>query len=257
MPRSSPSRRTRTALLCLLLLGGCAVSQEQPPLDAGAGPSDAMGAALDGCPARPSTVSAAPTTISDAVALANGLLGSNSSLSIDCFLATLSRPLTVVGAVSTFSLQPSPDGARDPRLFIFSGNLMLSAVPSGMGSWFIELAETTTPLRSLKAQLGPFPLTEAIPAAKPYDDIRQPSGGTICGTCHSGEEIAPQITATTAFDSAVFRPFSTDLVPLDQMQNETASCDPQQEPQRCAILNAVFGHGTVVTGAFPPDAQTF
>lgn len=263
---SRTSRRAGAALACLLIMGGCAASQEQSPAVPPPATPDATGAPPDagtrdagdnGCPVRPSTVSASPSSIADAVALANGLLGNNPSLSIDCFLAALSRPLTVVGAVSTFSLQPSPDGARDPRLFIFSGNLVLSVVPSGMGSWFVELAENTAPLRSLKAQMGPFPVTEPIPAAKPYDDIRQPSAGTLCGTCHSGEELAPQITLTAAYDSAVLQPFSTNLVPLEQMQTDTETCDPQQEPQRCAILKSVFSHGAVVTGTFPANAQTF
>jgi len=260
---SRTSRRANAALACLLMMGGCAASQEQSPAvptpgETGAAPdAGTRDAGDDGCPVRPSTVSASPSSIADAVALANGLLRNNPSLSIDCFLAALSRPLTVVGSVSTFSLQPSPDGARDPRLFIFSGNLVLSVVPSGMGSWFVELAENTAPLRSLKAQMGPFPLTEPIPAAKPYDDVRQPSAGTLCGTCHSGEELAPQITLTAAYDSAVLQPFSTDLVPLEQMQTDTETCDPQREPQRCAILKGVFSHGAVVTATFPADAQTF
>jgi len=255
---SSP-RRAPAALACLLVaaaaVSGCAVSQDQSQADAAPPAPDAPDP-IDGCPARPSGVSGSPSSVADAVALANGLLGTNPSLSIDCFLAALTRPLTLVGSISTFSLQPSVNGAHDPRLFIFSGNLMFSAVPAGNGSPFIELAETTTPLRSIKAQLGPFPLTAPIPAAAPYDDIRQ-GAGTVCGACHAAEEPAPQVTVAAAFDSAVLQPFTTALVPLDQMQSDAASCDPQQDPARCAVLNGVFGHGTVVSGAFPADAQTF
>lgn len=251
-PRTT--RRAPATVVCLLvaLAAGCAASEDQSQRDAGPPTPDAA----DGCPARPSTASGSPASVSEAVALANGLLGTNPSLSIDCFLAALTRPLTVVGSISTFSLQPSEDGARDPRMFIFSGNLMLSVVPSGAGSPFVELAETTTPLRSIKAQMGPFPLTAPIPAAAPYDDIRQ-SAGTVCGSCHPAEEQAPQITVTEAFESAVLRPFTTDLVPLDQMQNDTATCDPQQDAARCAVLTGVLNHGPVVTGAFPDDAPTF
>jgi hypothetical protein len=249
-----PAGRARTALVALLVsaLAGCAASQEQSPLDA----APPMPDAADGCPARPSTATASPSSVPEAVALANGLLGNNPSLSIDCFLSALARPLTVVGSVSTFSLQPSVNGAHDPRLFIFSGNLMLSVVPSGSGSPFVELAETTTPLRSIKAQMGPFPLTAPIAAAAPYDDIRQ-NGGTVCGSCHPAEEVAPQVSVTAAFDSAVLQPFSNALVPLGQMQDDAAACDPQQDPARCAILKGVFSHGAVTAGAFPDDAQTF
>lgn len=251
----APPRTTRATLACLVLsiLGGCAASQEPSTFDATPPAPDAP---ADGCPARPANVSATPASVSDAVALANGLLGANPSLSIDCFLAALARPLTVVGSVSTFSLQPSVDGARDPRLFLFSDKLILSVVPSGSGSPFVELAEITAPLRTIKAQLGPFPLTAPIAAAAPYDDVRQ-GAGTVCGSCHPAEEQVPQITVTAAFESAVLQPFTTDLVPLDRMQTDTASCDVQQDAARCAILKGVFGHGAVVPGAFPADAQTF
>ena len=70
---------------------------------------------------------------------------------MDCFLERLDRPLTVLGVASVFSLQPAV-GARSPRIFIFDPGLVMSVVPAGMGSPYLELAEYTTPLRSIKAQ---------------------------------------------------------------------------------------------------------
>jgi hypothetical protein len=248
-------------LLLLPLLGACAAApkESQPgrlSTDASSDlSSDLSSAATGGCPTAPGTVSRSPATIADAVALANGLLGDNASLSIDCFLSALSRPMTMLGAVSIFSLQPSVQGALNPRIFIFSGNLVMSVVPAGMGSPDIELAEYTSPVRSIKGQMA-FPLTAPLTAADPYDSIRL-GAGTVCGSCHPAEQQAPQVTVTAAFESEVLQPTSTAVVPLQKMQDDNATCDPQQDPQRCAILNALFNHGAVVSGAFSPEAPTF
>jgi len=40
------------------------------------------------------------------------------------------------------------------------------------------------------------------------------------------------------------------------MQEQARTCDPQQEPYRCALLRALFQRGDVLTGAFAPDAPT-
>ena len=238
------------AFAAVLFLGGCAASQPEAALDAATSPDGGSA-----CPTRPSTATGSPASIAEAVALVNGLRGDRPSLSIQCFLSTLDRPLKVVGAISTFSLQASVD-SNDPRIFIQSGNLIMSVLPSGTNSWQIELAEVTTPLRSMKAQLE-FPAIAPVSAAAPYDSVRLSGAGTICGSCHAGEQLAPQITATQAFESNIIQPRPSTLVSLDWMQNLTATCDPTQDPDRCAILTGVFGHGAVVEGAFPPDAQTF
>lgn len=243
------TRRPLAALACLLLAGACAATPKESQSDALA--TDAGG----GCPTAPSTVSRSPSTIADAVALANGMLGNNASLSIDCYLSALSRPLTMLGAISTFSLQPSVQGALNPRVFIFSGNLVMSVVPTGLGSPDIEVSEYTSPVRSIKGQIA-FPLTAPLTQAEPYDSVRL-GYGTVCGNCHPAEQPAPQVTVTAAFESEVFQPTATTIVPLEKMLDDNATCDPQQDPQRCAILNALFNHGAVVTGAFSPDAPTF
>lgn len=240
--------RTRAVLLCVLLFpfGACGGSS-------GSGAASSSDASLD-CPSLPNPALGSPSTIADAVALANGLLAQQAPLSIDCFLSSLNRPLAVLGAVSTFSLQPSPNGALNPRMFLFSGNLVMSVVPAGTGSPLVELAEYTTPVRSIKGQLE-FPLTATVSDAAPYDSIRDGTG-TECGACHGGEQPAAQVTVTQAFESDVLQPVSGTNVTLEQMKNDAATCDLTQEPDRCAILDAVLDHGQVVTGSFSPDAKT-
>ncbi|HVY39154.1 MAG TPA: hypothetical protein VHM31_14515 [Polyangia bacterium] len=247
------------ASLLLILVSACgAAPQERSGPDAGTPAADAAAPPPDassGCPAAPTAALASPATVADAVALANALLARRSPLSLDCFLSALQRPLTVLGVISTFSLQPSVGGAMNPRIFIFSGNLVMSVVPAGEGSPFVELAEYTSPIRSIKGQLA-FPVTAPIPLADAYDSIRDGDAATTCGVCHRYEEPAPQVTAAAAFESGVLAPVPTDVVPLQRMQDDLSTCDPQSEPERCAILNALFSRGPVLTGAFSPDAPT-
>jgi len=162
--------------------------------------------------------------------------------------------MAVVGTASTFSLQPG--NATNPRIFVFSGSLIMSVVPTGAANDQIELAQyTTSSVRSIKGQLV-FPVTAPIAAAEPYDSVRL-GGGTLCGDCHSGEVPAPQVTVTSAFESDVFQPRASQIVPLQKMQDDNATCDPQQDAARCGILKGLFNHGAVVTGAFDPNARTF
>jgi len=251
----------RVALASLLLfLSACgAAPQEQSQPDAATSRSDGgvpPPDASSGCPAAPTAGLASPGTIADAVALANALLAQRSPLSLNCFLSALERPLTVLGVVSMFSLQPSVDGALNPRVFIFSGNLVLSVVSAGDGSPFVELAEYTSPVRSIKGQLA-LPVTAPVPLADVYDSIRARDYGTTCGECHGDEEPAPQVTAATAFESGVLAPEPSDVVPVQRMQDDFTTCDPLKEPDRCAILEALFSRGPVLTGSFSPDAPTF
>jgi hypothetical protein len=44
---------------------------------------------------------------------------------------------------------------------------------------------------------------------------------------------------------------------LDEMLAETRACDGEAEPDRCAMLHAVFGEGDVVDRDFPESIATF
>jgi hypothetical protein len=207
------------------------------------------------CPSLPPGISASPLTIPDAVAMANALVQQGAPLTIPCFVARLDRPLTALGVDSPFSLQPG-DGRRSPRMFAILGptKLVVSFAPAGGASDRIELAEYPTPLRSIKAEMA-FPMTAPISLAEPYDRIRNATG-TVCGGCHRDEEPAPEVTVTRGFESGVFKPRPEEVVPVPEMQMQDRSCDPKQEPFRCAIFNALFDHGAVLQGDLPAAAPT-
>jgi hypothetical protein len=209
------------------------------------------------CPALPPGVSGSPMTIADAVGMANALVEQSAApLTIPCLLSRLDRPLTLLGCDSEFSLQPS-DGRRSPRMFAIFGptKLVMSVSPGGAAQDRIELAEyPTTPLRSIKAEMA-FPMTAPVPLAEPYDRIRN-GNGTVCGGCHHDEAPAPEVTVTNAFESGVFKPRPEDIVPLPEIEEQRRTCDPKQEPYRCAMFDALLDHGAIAPGALPADAPT-
>jgi hypothetical protein len=209
---------------------------------------------------RPSTcvvpdgATGAPSTIADAVYLANALLASHADgVTIDCFVESLDRPLGVLATNSIFSAQPAA-GPRSPRIFLFSGNIVMSIAPEGIGSQALEVAEYTAPLRSIKGEIE-FPLHAALAPSSPYDRIRY-MNGTLCAGCHGPEEPAPSVTFATAFESDVIRPRAQELVSIDYLGQEAKTCDPAKEPYRCAMLRSVVGHGALVQRSFPAQART-
>jgi hypothetical protein len=174
-------------------------------------------------------------------------------LTIPCLVESLPRPLAALATKSTFSVQPAA-GPRSPRMFLFSGNLVMSIVPAGNGRHLLELAEFTSPTRSIKGEIA-FPLTAPLSASTPYDRVLL-APGTRCGFCHGSEQPALDVTAAQTFDSDVLRPPSSELVSLPYLQSETLVCDPKVEPDRCAMLTAVFSHGEVDEHQFSPMAST-
>jgi hypothetical protein len=242
-PRVKISRLCRwTVFVAFATLAGC-----------GGAPSSAD----DHCPSAPG-VSGSPGSIAEAVAMANALYAArihdDDPLTLPCFVQRLARPLSTVAVTGQISLQPA-DGARSPRIFLFSGSLVMSVAPSGAGNPFLELAEyTTSPTRSIKAQME-FPLTAPLPLADPYDSIRE-KAGTVCGGCHRDEVQSTSVTFTQGFESSVFRPLPSEQVPLLYLQDQTRTCDPKAEPARCEMLDAVYNHGNVTVGSFSPDAET-
>jgi hypothetical protein len=227
-----------------IALAGCA---GEPASD---GPAEPL------CPTLPAGVSGSPRTIPATVAMVNALVQAGSApLTIPCFLSRLERPMGVSAVNSEFSLQPG-DGPRSPRMFAFLGELelILSVTPVGAAKDFLELAEYPTPLRSIKAEIA-FPVTAPVPPAEPYERIRAGTG-TVCGGCHRDERPAPSVTVATAFESGVFKPRPEDLVPLPSVREHQAACDPKVEPFRCAVFEALLGHGAVHEGQFPEDAPT-
>ncbi|WP_236518779.1 hypothetical protein [Sandaracinus amylolyticus] len=198
----------------------------------------------------PEGVSGSPRTIDEVVTLINAL---PSPVTIPCFLEALDRPLYVEATLSRVSAQPA-FGERSPRIFLFIGDVVLSVVPDGEGAPLLELAEFVEETRSRKAELH-LPIETPVSPAAPYERVRYESG-TTCGGCHSGEVRDETIDFTDAFVSRALRPRDTDLVELDLLRSEWLACSAQEEPDRCAMLDALFAHGPVAHRSFAESIPT-
>jgi hypothetical protein len=232
------------AAAALIASLACAGPPGRTAVDAGA---DGEVAAVCRAPAG---VSASPQSIADAVALANAL---PHPLSLPCFLESLQRPLVVQPVVSTVSLQPA-QGARSPRIFLFWDQLIVSVVPEGAGRQLIEMGQLVGVDRSLKAELG-FPVDGPLGPGDPFARVRM-ADGTTCAFCHSDERRADDAGGVATFTSTAFAPAPRAVQDLGALAHERAVCDADAEPDRCAFLRALFDHGEVRAGAFPPGIPT-
>jgi hypothetical protein len=237
---------TAPAFLCAAALvaassSGCGNHAPAQTPDAGA---RARCVAPEGAPTS-------PQSIADMVALINAL---PSPVTIPCVLQTLDRPLKMHAAVSLISAQPSV-GARSPRIFLFFDGMRVSIVPAGAGAPLLEMGEIEPDQRSLKAEIL-FPVTAPLDSKMPFERILFTPAVTRCGFCHPVEEPDPTITFTSAFSSIALRPADTYTVSIDSLANELAICDPTAEPDRCAMLQALFDQGTPVEQPFPSDLPT-
>lgn len=192
-----------------------------------------------------------PKTIEEVVALINALPKPTSSA---CFLESLDRPLTLFATSGILSVQPAVS-LRSPRVFILIDDLVISVVPEGVNVDLLEFAYLVSDSRSIKGELE-MPATEDVPEAQPYDRIRLDTG-TKCGGCHLGEVLAEDITSTDAFVSGALKPPNSEKVELSYLVQHCLDCDASVEPKRCEMMNAIFGHGQVLQGAFPEDMPEF
>lgn len=213
------------------------------------GSGDAPTAEAEGerCTPAPGTTGS-PSSIAETVELVNGL---PKPVTLPCFLEALDRPLRLVATKSFFSAQPAV-GQRSPRIFLFMEGIIHSIVPEGPPSNLLEMGEATTPGNSIKAELE-FPISTSITLATaferlPMDDI------TTCAVCHNGH--VPVLGIEGAFESEVLRPADQELVPLAELEAEARRCDAALEPERCAMLNALFQHGGVIDAEFPRSVRT-
>lgn len=186
-----------------------------------------------------------PTSIQDAVDLINAL---PKPTSLPCFLESLDRPLAVAATDSRSSAQPST-GAENPRLFITRASLILSVLPEGPGSDKLEFAVDVGDGLSIKAELA-FPIEEEIADSEPYAQIRRQTG-TGCGACHLREQHWDTVGEAGVFASeALQHPPENDISP-GFVGALAGVCDPELTPDRCAMLTAVFAHGSVVAQPLP------
>lgn len=199
--------------------------------------------------AEPTSLTASPRTIGEAVAFINGL---PQPLTLDCFLERLERPLAIAATRSVISLQPAV-GEASPRLFLFAGELVMSVAVDGHGFDLLEFGELVAPTRSIKGEIA-FPLADPIAHDAPFTRIFDGEDGTGCGICHGSEAPAPEYPQAFVSDALRFPDF--EAVAFADLRREYERCDPAVQPERCARLTALFGHGPVEPAAFPESMPT-
>jgi hypothetical protein len=194
----------------------------------------------------------APQSIADAVAWINAL---PKPLSLACYLETLPRPLELYASESVFSAQPAV-GRRSPRMFLFADALIMTIAADGAGSHLLEFGERRSDTKSLKGEIA-FPVMAELEPAAPFEHLIIDDRFTSCALCHAEEEPDPETSFTRAFLSRALRPVPAERVSLDELRAEAVDCDAVAEPERCAMLVALFGQGNVVDAEFPTDLVTF
>jgi hypothetical protein len=195
-----------------------------------------------------------PTTIAATLALIEDL---PRPVTIPCLLASLPRPLEIAATDSELSAQPS--GSRTyPRIFIRRQSLLLSVVPTGIGSRNLELSELDAGgTHSLKGDLL-FPVTQALPPEAPYAHILNDAGnGTLCAACHGGERRAGGELPKEAHLSIALRPHDAQLVPLAELEAVVDSCRRELD-DACRMLRSLYhGGGAPSEYTFPAALATF
>lgn len=192
-----------------------------------------------------------PRTIAEAVAHIEAL---PEPIDVPCVLESFARPLPVLASSSVFSAQPG-QGNQSPRLFVFFDGLILSFATVGHGAQLVEFAEFVGPTTTVKAELELPADPATIDVAAAVTRIQDQDFGTVCRLCHRNEEPSDEIYPGS-FASDALAPRGDTLVELDEVRMHAASCDPREDAQRCAILDAVFLPGEVIPGEFDPQIQT-
>jgi hypothetical protein len=197
----------------------------------------------------------APDSVQDVVDLINAF---PRPVSLPCFLESLDRPLQVYASSSEMAAQPAV-GERSPRIFIGRGDLILSVVPEGIGRPKLEISLLVADRKSVKAEVE-FPVVEMLTPASPYDAVRNGSAGTTCGVCHLTESRYMPVTEAVAYQSDALQDPEQFKLPTAFAAQHARDCDPDVEPDRCAMLTSIFSHGEVQSWDIPRDlkiCQTF
>jgi hypothetical protein len=190
-----------------------------------------------------------PSTIEEVVALVNAL---PKPTSLACVLESLDRPLAMYLSTSIASAHPASSGTHNPRIFLFRGDLTMSVVLAGEGREKLELSYAIGQRQSIKAELE-FPVDEVLEPSAPYDQVAV-GGGTICGVCHGAELLVPSIDFAQAWSSDVFQDDPDETLSRSFLRQLALDCDPAVEPERCEMLDAIFGHGELDPGDLARDS---
>jgi len=189
-----------------------------------------------------------PEHIDGVVALVNAL---PMPVTLPCVLEALERPLAVLGATSPFSAQATTE-QDSPRLFVFSGDLVLSVVTTGEARELLELGEYVEPGRTLKAEIE-FPVEAPLPASAPFEHALL-GESTSCGLCHGSERYAGKVGEISTYTSDALAAEADRVIPIGLVEQHARDCDPTRDPARCDLFEGIFAHGDVVAGRF--DDQT-
>lgn len=235
--------RQRVLTVLASLATACGASDAPPPTEEPEPPRDCV-------PSNGATGS--PRTIEEAVALINSL---PRPTSVACLVESLDRPLRVSASESNLSAQPA-QGRRSPRIFLFSGPLILSVVPEGMGAEVVEFSQLDDSGRSVKGELA-FPVEAEVPPEAPYTKVMFQPELTFCALCHADEQPAYRVGGAWAYSSRALRPVDSSLVSLEELRREASTCDATVEPERCQLLQELFEHGTPRAHTFPSSLPTF
>jgi len=260
--------------LCMIVIGllqlmaacGSGAESERERSGAGAGrarPGTGSGSAggasaagrddAESACAVPVAVAMTPRSIADVVAMLNGM---PKPVTLACFIESLAPPLALYATQSVLSAQPA-NGKRSPRTFLFMDPLIMSVVPDGVGSALLELGERRSETHSLKAELE-FPITSQLTPASPFTSLRYDDKLSTCEFCHAASSPAPDLDLPYALISQAIRPLPRERVAIEQIRIEANACDPAGEPERCAILRALFGAEPQPSEVeFPPTYRTF
>jgi len=193
----------------------------------------------------PPGVGGSPQRIADVVELVNAL---PMPVTLPCVLEALDRPLSMVAALSPFSAQLS-EAQESPRMFLFAPELTMSVVPVGEGRALLELAQYVAPGRSLKGELE-FPIEAPLSPSAPYEDL-EVAGISKCGVCHADEVTAAEVDGWPTYVSEALAPDPENELSIAFVEQYARACDADDDPDRCAMLLALFAHGDVVPGEFP------
>lgn len=230
---------TRWTVLLGLSLTACDAPPSVPP-DAGAPAHRCAG-----------SVAGPVGTIAQAVERLHAL---PPPVTVPCFVASLPRPLSVVATSGVISAQPA-SGAENPRLFLFSGELVLSVVGGGAGRDLIEFGEWVTPTRTLKGEVA-LPRDGGALELEPFERVLHQPGMTTCALCHRTEERSA--TVDGGYVSAAYQPERGTEVPLATVRGLRDACVAAgDESPRCELYRAVFDVGEVTQGAFGKDVERF
>ncbi len=228
-----------SALFCLTLLAGCGGTTPPAPANECAPP--------------------AGIELTDIERVTDWINAMPKPLELPCFLASLPRPLALNATVSTFSAQPA-NGRRNPRVFIFLGDLTLSVVPQEAAKPegprvpenLLEMSLRTDGIHSIKAELA-FPIQQPITYSAAYTRLRRSDDSSQCGVCHAGEVRVGEFGGVPVYQSAMLAPYDDAVVSLGFLLNEAKFCNPDAEPHRCAMLAALVGDGDIFWLEFPPE----